>query len=135
MIPAADPGPRSFRLALSGMIVLGWFAAWTLPWDIITRWNTCLFRRLTGFPCPFCYLTRSCVATAHGRLREALLFNPLGPVLMLASVVILIVVIVLLARNHPPLATTRFIERYRFIRPALIIIILVNWLAVFLRME
>jgi hypothetical protein len=40
----------------------------------------CTFRRLTGWSCPGCGLTRSFVFLAHGRLAEALAMNPLGPV-------------------------------------------------------
>ncbi|RKY17173.1 MAG: hypothetical protein DRP63_04155 [Planctomycetota bacterium] len=41
----------------------------------------CLFRTLTNHECPSCGLTRSFVAVAHGRLKDAVLFHPGGPVL------------------------------------------------------
>jgi Protein of unknown function (DUF2752) len=48
----------------------------------------CLFRRITGRPCPSCGLTRSWSATAHGRLRNALAHHPFGPLTFLAAVAI-----------------------------------------------
>jgi hypothetical protein len=45
----------------------------------------CLFRRVTGLPCPSCGLTRSWQAAGHGRLRQAVAFHPLGPLTMLAA--------------------------------------------------
>lgn len=45
------------------------------PYDI----PCCMFRSLTGLPCPFCGLTRSFVSLSHGRWREAFLFHLLGP--------------------------------------------------------
>ena len=41
----------------------------------------CLFRSLTNHECPSCGLTRSFVAVAHGRLKDAVVFHPGGPVL------------------------------------------------------
>ena len=40
----------------------------------------CTFRRLTGWPCPGCGLTRSFVFLAHGRLADAFGINVFGPV-------------------------------------------------------
>ncbi|MEZ4235948.1 MAG: DUF2752 domain-containing protein [Myxococcota bacterium] len=39
----------------------------------------CTFRRLTGWSCPGCGLTRSFVFLAHGRFAAAWVMNPLGP--------------------------------------------------------
>jgi hypothetical protein len=41
--------------------------------------STCLLRTVTGIECPFCGLSRSLVALAHGRLAESASFHPLGP--------------------------------------------------------
>ena len=38
----------------------------------------CLFNRATGFPCPFCGLSRSFLNIGHGDLREATLHHPLS---------------------------------------------------------
>ena len=50
-------------------------------WDIPVM---CTFRRLTGWPCPGCGLTRSFVWMAHGHPIDALRMNLLGPPLFLA---------------------------------------------------
>jgi hypothetical protein len=44
----------------------------------------CLFHRLTGRPCPLCGLTRSILATAHGRWSEAVHWHPFGPLVVAA---------------------------------------------------
>ncbi|MHC5038921.1 MAG: DUF2752 domain-containing protein [Planctomycetota bacterium] len=46
----------------------------------------CLFRALTGAPCPLCGLTRSFVSLSHGDFKAAFLFHPFGPVLYLAFI-------------------------------------------------
>jgi hypothetical protein len=38
---------------------------------------TCLFKRLTGFPCPTCGFTRGALCLLHGRIGQAWLYNPL----------------------------------------------------------
>jgi len=57
-------------LALGGVIlVLAWRAGITVP--------LCLFKRLTGWPCPSCGFTRGTLAFLHGHPIQAWLYNPL----------------------------------------------------------
>ena len=46
--------------------------------------GVCLFRQLTGLPCPACGMTRSIVLTLDGHLGTALRLNLAGPVWVLA---------------------------------------------------
>ena len=45
--------------------------------------SSCVFRRLSGVPCPACGLTRSFFAMAMGQWHEAFVMHPLGPFLAL----------------------------------------------------
>ncbi len=45
--------------------------------------ETCWSRTILGIPCPGCGLTRSFTAMAHGHVRNAFNFNPLGPILFI----------------------------------------------------
>lgn len=45
--------------------------------------STCALRNIFGVKCPFCGMTRSVCATAHGQLRSAFRLHPLGPPLFL----------------------------------------------------
>jgi Protein of unknown function (DUF2752) len=45
----------------------------------------CLFRRVTGSPCPSCGLTRSWQALGHGRVSDAFRFHPFGPLTMVLA--------------------------------------------------
>ncbi|MCX6242999.1 MAG: DUF2752 domain-containing protein [Bacteroidetes bacterium] len=40
--------------------------------------NTCIFNRVTGLPCPSCGTVHSIVSILHGEFRKALNENPLG---------------------------------------------------------
>lgn len=47
----------------------------------------CPFNRTTGYPCPFCGLSRSFLALGHARLKSAAKYNLLGlPLFVLALV-------------------------------------------------
>ncbi|HEX8143368.1 MAG TPA: DUF2752 domain-containing protein [Pyrinomonadaceae bacterium] len=48
----------------------------------------CLFRALTGYPCPGCGMTRAFSAIAHGELWRAVRYNPFSPLLFLAGVAV-----------------------------------------------
>lgn len=45
-------------------------------------WPGCLFRKLTGFECPGCGMTRAAHALLNGRIAEAFAFNPVGMILL-----------------------------------------------------
>ena len=70
--------PRSFRLWLSGSVVLvaGWivyrFPPATTPW-----YPRCLFHMLTGLDCPGCGGTRAVYQLLHGNFSDAFKLNPL----------------------------------------------------------
>ncbi|QDU97080.1 DUF2752 domain-containing protein [Lignipirellula cremea] len=58
------PGERTEQVFLPG-------TAWPLP-------ELCVYKRLMGWDCPGCGLTRSFISLAHGDFRRAWLFNPGG---------------------------------------------------------
>jgi hypothetical protein len=62
----------------------------------------CPLRTLTGIPCPFCGMTRACVAAMHGHLSSSLSFNPGGVLIVLLAFVALARP-QLLARVQPPM--------------------------------
>jgi hypothetical protein len=55
-----------------------------VPWLNAPLPPLCSMKYLTGLDCPGCGLTRSFIACAHGRWREAFDFNRAGPLWFLA---------------------------------------------------
>jgi Protein of unknown function (DUF2752) len=49
----------------------------------------CVFRAVTGLPCPFCGLTHSMMALGQGDVGAALLQNPLGLLVLPLAIVLL----------------------------------------------
>jgi hypothetical protein len=91
---------------------------------------TCPLRAIAGIECPFCGMTRSFVAMAHGRVGDAFAFHPAGPFLMLAMLAFAISVVVVTARGTLPL-----FERPRFVRglEAVAVVCLVTGVAFHMR--
>jgi Protein of unknown function (DUF2752) len=50
----------------------------------------CLFRAVTGLPCPFCGLTHSMMAWGRGDLGAVIAQNPLGVLVLPVAVVLLV---------------------------------------------
>jgi hypothetical protein len=99
--------PDGARVALPGGAELG---------------GLCWFRAAFHIDCPFCGMTRSFVALAHGDVAAAFRFHPAGPLLFVAMLVFLGATVVALVRSRPPL-----VERRRFMRglEAVVVICLV----------
>jgi len=64
------------------MALAGLGAAVSLYFNV-PLWG-CLFRRLTGWPCLSCGLTRATLSLAGGQLGQALHYNPLGTLVEMA---------------------------------------------------
>lgn len=84
-VPASRlPRPPIWALAIGG----GWLALLGLAARVEARTGqeapTCLFRAITGHPCPTCGSTRAVVLALHGRWGEALARNPLVVTALLA---------------------------------------------------
>jgi hypothetical protein len=74
-----------------------------------TYLTICLFKSLTGLPCPGCGLTHSFCALAKGHIAQALSYNLLGPpIFVLASAFWLRSIGVLLGRTRAVNAFDRF---------------------------
>ncbi|MEP7169551.1 MAG: DUF2752 domain-containing protein [Bacteroidota bacterium] len=50
--------------------------------------NICLFKAITGFPCPSCGSTRAAVALLHGDFSGSLWWNPLGVIGLFVLVIV-----------------------------------------------
>jgi hypothetical protein len=66
-----------YALIFGAVALLAAAAAW-IRITLTTGWipPLCVFRHLTGIPCPACHSTRALSALITGRIGEALAFNP-----------------------------------------------------------
>ena len=68
----------------------------------------CLFKILTGLPCPFCGMTTAFAYMADGAVHQALAVHILGPVAYLAIGAILVAGLIGVARDRRPLPQWMF---------------------------
>jgi hypothetical protein len=87
---------------------------------------TCLFRLITGRPCPSCFLTHAFIALGHGHLLEAMRDNLMSPILAAALCLTFFVAVgdIVADRNSLHRLWTR---GERFIVPATLLLALVAW--------
>jgi len=70
-----------------GGLVLA-IAALSPVWVLLAPWlRPCIFRSVTGAPCPSCGATRGVLALMDGRVIDAFVFNPLVMTAVLALAV------------------------------------------------
>jgi hypothetical protein len=83
---------RSFYLLSAGACLLGY--SW-LMFVLFSYGNTnstdikvCIFRNITGIPCPACGSSRAIVSLIHGNIVSSLLTNPFG--IIIATVMLVL---------------------------------------------
>ena len=90
------PKPKNEIGLLDILGVMGWvglLVARYIPVAVlIPNWG-CLFKKLTGIPCPGCGLTRTADHFAHFHFQNAFLSNPLGGVAALFFAVLAVWVV------------------------------------------
>ncbi|MBT1712096.1 DUF2752 domain-containing protein [Fulvivirgaceae bacterium PWU5] len=92
----------------------------------------CMFKDMTGVPCPSCGITRSLLSLLHGNVQEALWINPLGFVAALLLTILPAWVLYDGVQRKRTLPTAyRWAElqlqRQKLLYVPLIALILVNW--------
>jgi len=72
--------------SLAGYALIGylWMNIQEAGHDVL---KVCLFKRITGIPCPSCGATHSIVSLLHGDFKAALMENPLGIILALCLLI------------------------------------------------
>ena len=119
-----------FLLSLAGYIWLGYHL---LMHDRHQEAVTlCMFKNITGLPCPSCGITRSVLYLLQGNVWQAILINPLGIVAAILLVVIPPLLVRDLVLNQQHLGITfqwaeEKIRTKKRIYIPLILLIVINW--------
>jgi hypothetical protein len=79
-----NPGDIEFVIIYGSIAVMALAAALYLP--LTDMVPACVFRTVTGIPCPSCGITRSLVHLAHGDIAGSLILNPLFSLVMMTAV-------------------------------------------------
>ncbi len=111
--------------ALGALVIL---AARYVPFSLFSL-LFCPFRRLTAYPCPSCGMTRCFILMSHFHFKAGIKMNPLGGLIFIFTVVFTgYVVIAVLFRTRRIKIRITCKSEGNYLRIAVILIILVNWL-------
>ena len=77
-----------YKLVLTGATLgFGW-VAWSIHPGATGIPDVCLFKRITGLPCPSCGTTHAVMQLFQLHFKEAFMLNPLGYVIAIAMIVL-----------------------------------------------
>jgi len=73
---------NSLKGLILGTLLLGLF--------LILDGTLCIFKRITGLPCPSCGMTRAFISLINGDINLAFTFHPLWPLVLIIPIIILL---------------------------------------------
>ncbi len=118
-------------LMLACLAAYAWLGAGLSHGNGSVHVEVCLFKRLTGFPCPSCGSTRAILAFLNGNFSEAFHLNPLGILLLFILCMVPPWILMDLAAGKQTLLefyrnAEAFMKQKRVFLPA-ILLVLANW--------
>jgi len=99
LLKKKDPSQIEFGIIYGVIALLMLCAGRLLP--ILSFAPDCVFRGLTGIPCPTCGSTRSLVHLSHGEILSALAMNPLTTLCLITAIGYFFASMVMLAFDFP----------------------------------
>src|SRR4030042_2716071 len=92
-----------------------------LPFD------TCVFKIVTGLPCPSCGMTHSFISLGHYHVKEAFFYNLIGPFVFFSFILIFFISIYELS-SKKPLLSILWKRLQRRVLMAVLFLALVSWI-------
>ena len=114
-----------FGIIYGGIALVMLGAGRLLP--ILSFAPDCVFKGLTGIPCPTCGSTRSVVHLAHGDILSALAMNPLTTLCLLAAIVYFIASLMSVAFDLPRINFILADKEKNVMRAGVVMILLAQW--------
>lgn len=100
-----------------------------VPFSLFPRLFFCPFRRLTGYPCFSCGMTRCFILMSHFDFKAGIEMNPLGGAIFIFTAVFVgyVIIAVLFKTCRIRIRITSKSEG-NYVRIAVILIVFINWL-------
>jgi Flp pilus assembly pilin Flp len=125
LLARRTPGAIEFGIIYGLIAVLMLTAARFLP--LLTLAPSCVFKALTGLPCPTCGSTRSITHLSHGDFSSAFVMNPLMVVAVGAALLSLLYGFITLLFGLPRIAVKMSEREKDILRLSSGIILVSNW--------
>ncbi len=120
-----DPSRIEFGIIYGGIALLMLGAGRLLP--ILSFAPDCVFKGLTGIPCPTCGSTRSLVHLSHGDILSALAMNPLTTLCLIAATVYFFTSIMRVAFDLPRINFLFTVKEKNVMRAGVVMTLIVQW--------
>jgi hypothetical protein len=120
-----------FGIIYGGIALLMLGAGRLLP--ILSFAPDCVFKGLTGLPCPACGSTRSVVHIAHGDILSALAMNPLTTLCLMAAIAFFIYSLMSAAFDLPRINFLLADKEKNVMRAGVVMILLGQWAYLIIR--
>lgn len=118
-------GQIEFGIIYGSMALLLLGTAKVLP--ILSIAPSCVFKGITGIPCPTCGTTRSVLYLSQGDIATALVMNPLMSLALMAAVAYFLYSVITLTFNLPRMSFILPDREKTAVRAAVIMLFLVQW--------
>lgn len=124
---------NKFYATLSCFILAGWGWLFVASRQSVSSFTPCVFKNITGIPCPSCGSTRAVVAILNGRFMEAFLLNPLGYLLIILAIALPIWLLVDLITKKEKIRTlfhqlNSFTKSHPIFLFSFLTLIAINWI-------
>lgn len=119
-------GEIEFGIIYGGITVLALTALRTMP--IAKYMPACVFKGVTGIPCPTCGATRSALFLSHGDLPASFGMNPLISAVLLGAGFYFLYSTVAYFLKLPRVIVTLSAYEQRVARIGVIVIVVANWM-------
>jgi hypothetical protein len=126
-------GQIEYGIIYGGVILSMLGAVRLLP--VLSFAPQCLFRKLTGLPCPTCGATRSVVHLAHGDISLAFMMNPLAAAGILIAIFFFFYSIITLLFELPRFRVLLRESESKAIRWGSVALLLAQWLYLLMRLS
>jgi len=118
-------GQIEFGIIYGSIALFLLVSARVLP--ILSITPSCVFKGITGIPCPTCGATRSVVLLSKGYLATAFAMNPLVTLSLIAAVTYFLYSVITLTFNIPQLSFLLTDHEKKAVHTMAVILILVQW--------
>lgn len=118
-------GQIEFGLIYGGIALLALAAGRFLP--VLALAPSCVFKGLSGIPCPTCGSTRSIVHLSHGHIFDSLIMNPLVSLCAIAAVLSFAYSLVTLMFDLPRFGLVLSEREKDSVRVGAVLLVLANW--------
>jgi hypothetical protein len=98
------------------------------PYHGVFNRTFCLWKRLSGYKCPACGITRSAGSLLTGHWRESLTFHPAGPVIVTILVLLTVYLSAVTLFRSPGLPWRREVNVYQVLDSVMVVTLVLVWI-------